>query len=720
MTTWDLVGGAIRSAAVLGLALAAMPLLRRAQAATRRLVLSIALIGSAVVPFASHAVPEWRVLPAPELSLVQAPFAEPRGEEADAPAIAAGAKAEEGASSAGVGSHQKPSISWVSVILAIWGLGAAAVLGRLAIGHVLARGLVRRATPIRALAGGASGDGDVEIAREAIVAIERAERDAGAGAEVRLSAEVTGPMVTGVLSPVVLVPRSAVEWRAERWRAVLLHELSHVRSRDCLVAALGQVACAVSWPDPLVWVVARCLRRERERAADERALSTGMRPSEYASHLFAVAAGASVGRAAPLGALGMAERSELRARIEAIVSLRQAQTPASIAQSGAVAAGCVALIAVAACATPGTGEVAAPQSSGATAVTAAPQASAAARANASSPLAEDVAAALGVAKSQVELTIVAAQQAIVDEEMKRFDEAAHPVERTAIVLDPKTGHVVAIANATMAVTPRVSGSTMKPLVVAAALNDRAIAVQDRFTLEKGGRKYEDVTLTDATEYGELDITGILTVSSNIGASHIFDKLGATALVKHMRALHFGRPLGVELREGAFNPLPASLSDGSLAGASLAGGHLGKVASPLHMAAAYATLANQGMRVDPTFVKRVDGSVKGPRTSTEADRVFSAEASAAVIKMLESAVYDERATGKAARIDGVRVAGKTGTWEEAAPNAKPSHYVSFIGIAPASAPRFVVLVGAVVDSESATGGKVAAPVFARIMARALAN
>jgi cell division protein FtsI (penicillin-binding protein 3) len=82
------------------------------------------------------------------------------------------------------------------------------------------------------------------------------------------------------------------------------------------------------------------------------------------------------------------------------------------------------------------------------------------------------------------------------------------------------------------------------------------------------------------------------------------------------------------------------------------------------------------------------------------------------------VSDEQATGKAARVQGVRVAGKTGTTDEQSAAGEPRNYASFIGVAPAEQPRFVILVGAVVAAEDATGGKVAGPVFARITARAL--
>src|SRR5262249_49013995 len=135
------------------------------------------------------------------------------------------------------------------------------------------------------------------------------------GVRVLMSDAVSSPATTGIFRPVVLVPRGALAWSEERWRVVLLHELAHVRARDCLVNLIAQIVCAVHWFDPLAGIAARRLRRERELAADERVVFAGEKASSYAEHLVAIATGT-----APLGAVAMAEeRSELAHRVEAIV-----------------------------------------------------------------------------------------------------------------------------------------------------------------------------------------------------------------------------------------------------------------------------------------------------------------------------------------------------------------------------------------------------------------
>lgn len=704
-TPLSILADALRSAVILGVALAAMPLLRRAPASARRLVLALALGAAALVPVASRAVPGWRVLPATALPVAGTPFAEPPEEAAAAPPVVR--TATDPAPAAAPAVRRGGSFPWGSALMAVWALGALAVLGRLAVGVARARGIVRRAAPVSR------------------PAIEAAIREAGAPARVRVRAtdEVDAPAVTGVLSPVVLVPRAALGWSAERWRAVLLHELAHVRQQDCLAHMIGQVACAWSWFDPLAWVVAHRLRTERELAADERALATGTRATDYAGHLLAIAASAGA-REVPVGALGMAGRSELPARIEAIVRPGGPRPPVSAARAAVIAGAVAALLGAVACVgagtggEAGTGAAAPPGAAAGTGAGAAGGASTTAvRAGDGAPgggaLAEEVAAALGAPAGSFELTIRPEIQAIVDEEMKRLDGEWHPVAATAIVLDPATGGVLALAGPATAAAPRATGSTMKPLVVAGALEDRVIAPGDRFSCDDGRRKYprEDLVLRDASPHGELDVAQILEVSSNIGASRIFDKLGGAGLGKWLKRFHLGEASGLELRA----PAPAAVAafeDGSFAGAVQAVGHGRAVASPAHMAAAFAAFANQGVYNSPTLVRRAGGPARA------GERLLRPETASAVTAMLERVVTGDQGTGKAARVEGVRVAGKTGTAEEEVEGGKARYYASFIGFAPAEAPRFVVLVGAAVASEDATGGRVAAPVFARIVARAL--
>ncbi|WP_437913201.1 penicillin-binding transpeptidase domain-containing protein [Sorangium sp. So ce302] len=710
---------AARGTVLLGLALAVMPLLRRAPASTRRLVLVLGLAAAALVPVASRLVPAWRVLPVAELGVADAsrPFAEPIGDAIAPPSVEPVSHAVAQAPSTPV-APAKQSFPWGPVLLAVWALGAFAVLARLAHGLAKARGIARRATPL------------------SLPGITATLGEARMNARVCVSSEIDVPAVTGVFSAVVLVPREAIEWSPARWRAVLLHELAHVRQRDCLAQIVGQLACAMHWFNPLVWLAARRLRMERELSADERVLESGARPTEYAEHLLAIATSAARLREVPGGALGMAEPSQLLARVEAIVRPRAGSLRTSAARGVAITASAAALLGVMACVTAGKegpaaavtanpanpsgkSEPVAPAPAGASVPTST-SAAASSTPVSLAHLTAEIASVLGAPADRLELTIDRDIQAIVDEEMKRMADEWRPVAATAIVLDPRTGEVLAIHDPSTAAAPRISGSTIKSLTVAAALDEGAIAVTDRFFCDKGARSYGKEILRDASPNEWLDVPQILARSSNIGASRIFDKLGGEALGRWLRRFHFGEAMRIQLRGAPVGEVPPVIADGSLRGVALASGHGGAMASPLQMAAAYAAIANDGVFNAPTLARRArgaDGSVRFEH-HVENERVLRPETARAVMGMLERAVSDEQATGKAARVQGVRVAGKTGTTDEQSAAGEPRNYASFIGVAPAEQPRFVILVGAVVAAEDATGGKVAGPVFARITARAL--
>jgi cell division protein FtsI (penicillin-binding protein 3) len=170
------------------------------------------------------------------------------------------------------------------------------------------------------------------------------------------------------------------------------------------------------------------------------------------------------------------------------------------------------------------------------------------------------------------------------------------------------------------------------------------------------------------------------VSSNVCTAKLAEPLG-DRLGESQRRYHFAAPAHVDTR--------------SLEGASIASGE-GIRASALDVAAGYTAFADGGIYHAP------DGN---------SERVMSPDTARSVMTMLERVVNDADGTGQAARIEGIRVAGKTGT----ASSRTGRYYASFVGIVPADAPRFVVLVG--VDGVDGAGGKIAAPVFAKIASRA---
>jgi cell division protein FtsI (penicillin-binding protein 3) len=138
---------------------------------------------------------------------------------------------------------------------------------------------------------------------------------------------------------------------------------------------------------------------------------------------------------------------------------------------------------------------------------------------------------------------------------------------------------------------------------------------------------------------------------------------------------------------------------------------GMTASPLQLAAAYGALANGGFYVAPTLTRR---GGEAPR-----ERVMKKETAHTVVALLEHVVSDEHATGTAARVEGQRVAGKTGTASWKRPDGSEGIFASFVGIVPSTAPRFVIFVGLEQpQGEEPYGGTAAAPVFSRVATRAL--
>ncbi len=152
------------------------------------------------------------------------------------------------------------------------------------------------------------------------------------------------PMAAGLLHPAVLLPEDAEAWPGEQRRAVLTHELGHVKRHDCLTQALAHAACAVYWFHPLAWVAAWRLRVERERACDDLVLRAGASGPDYADQLLQLARGAR-GSSGPAWALAMARPSQLEGRLLAILDPSRERQGLSRGMTAATAA-TVALLAV--------------------------------------------------------------------------------------------------------------------------------------------------------------------------------------------------------------------------------------------------------------------------------------------------------------------------------------------------------------------------------------
>ena len=137
---------------------------------------------------------------------------------------------------------------------------------------------------------------------------------------VRLSDKITVPMVWGIFRPVILLPIGAGSWQTERLRAVLFHELAHIKRQDWVMQMIAQIVCAIYWFNPLVWFAARWMRIEAEQACDDQVLNAGYQPTDYAQHLLDVVRNVKVASFASRAAVAMVHPSKIEGRLRTVLT----------------------------------------------------------------------------------------------------------------------------------------------------------------------------------------------------------------------------------------------------------------------------------------------------------------------------------------------------------------------------------------------------------------
>ncbi len=335
-----LVNVAVKGGLMLVVLFALAALLRRAPASVRHLHWGAGLIGLILLPALSLAIP-WRIAVLPGIETAQeTPVEEgvlsfPASRE-DGHAMKTsltegsaftGAK-DRSASRSGetwkagggslAGGFELPSLARLALL--VWLAGMLAVTGRLLVGIAVTSLILRRGRELTEPAWRRS--------------LRDACRRLGVAVPVRLvaSPRTRMPFGAGIVRPLIVVPESAGGWSDERRLAVLLHELAHFRRGDIITHYISQLACAIHWFNPLVWLAARRLRAESERACDDLVLTAGTRASEYAGHLIDIVRTAGAART-PAVALPMARRSEFEGRLLAILEperKRHGLTPAAV------------------------------------------------------------------------------------------------------------------------------------------------------------------------------------------------------------------------------------------------------------------------------------------------------------------------------------------------------------------------------------------------------
>ena len=289
-------------------------LLRKTSAALRHTVWSLALGGLLLLPLLTVIVPAWRVaiLPAPDCApnCAEAPLraaaVATEGELLLMP-INPPAVAPQNSTETFVAPAKTWSFNGVQLALMIWAAGVVFVLARLAFGTLRMRRITRDADCL------------TDYHWSAMTSRLRGQLDLPSHISLYASAEIAMPVTWGVLRPVVVLPAESADWSSEWRRIVLLHELAHIKRRDCLTQMIANLACALYWCNPLVWVAARQLRNTREQACDDEVLAVGTRASEYASCLVDVAKSIAAAKYAAPVAVGMA-CSQLTERVTTILN----------------------------------------------------------------------------------------------------------------------------------------------------------------------------------------------------------------------------------------------------------------------------------------------------------------------------------------------------------------------------------------------------------------
>ena len=306
---------------------------------------------------------------------------------------------------------------------------------------------------------------------------------------------------------------------------------------------------------------------------------------------------------------------------------------------------------------------------------------------------------------------------------------------TVVVMDPKTGHILAQASAptfdpnnSATITleklrnPAVQevyepGSTGKVITVAAALEEKKLTPETVFTIPYSMRIY-DRTFSDHEKHPvqRLTTTGLLAVSSNTGSIKIGNMLGQDTLYKYLRKFGIGESTDSKLPGESAGILHPVKDWSGVSLPTIAFGQ-GYSVTAMQATSVFATIANDGVRVKPTILAGVvDQSGKyTPAKAADGERVLSAENAAKMRTMMESVVSKD-GTAPTAAIPGYRVAGKTGTAERynSACSCYSGYTASFIGFAPADQPKYVVSVTIQDPKGLHWGGALAGPVFKKVM------
>jgi len=340
--------------------------------------------------------------------------------------------------------------------------------------------------------------------------------------------------------------------------------------------------------------------------------------------------------------------------------------------------------------------------------------------------------------ADISLTIDMGLQAIVEHEIETVYKELRPVSATAILADPATGEILAMAcrpnfdpnkfneakpeqMRNRAITDMYEpGSTFKIVVAAAALNDKIVDEKSRIYCENGLFQYGGKTIKDHHKAGDMSVGEILQYSSNIGSAKMSLRMKDGDYYGYVRRFGFGEKTGIPLHGEITGLVQPPHRWDMLTKTRMAYGQSVAV-TPIQMVMGMSVIANGGKLMKPRLVLS-KGEGSAVRETEPIREVVSGKTAEFVSTALEK-VVSQQGTAPLARVEGFTVAGKTGTAQKISPRGgylDGRYIVSFAGFMPAEKPRLMGLVivdDASIGASANYGGLVAAPVFSKICSRA---
>lgn len=341
--------------------------------------------------------------------------------------------------------------------------------------------------------------------------------------------------------------------------------------------------------------------------------------------------------------------------------------------------------------------------------------------------------------AKISLTIDNDAQWFVQQAVEQAAKKSGAEHVQAVVLDARTGHVLAMANNNTfnpaiglannpesaefgnpsVTTPFEPGSVNKVITAVAAI-ENGLTTPDEVLQVPGSINMAGITVSDAWPHGlaPYTTTGVFGKSSNVGTLMLAQRVGADRYAEYLKKFGLGTPTGIGLpgESGGSVPVRSQWSGGTFANLPIG---QGLSMTLLQMTSMYQALANNGVRIPPRVIASVAGG-QSPVPAPEPVQVMSPDTAHTVLDMFRATIQsdtgNQRGTGSGAAVAGYQISGKTGTAQQVDPvthaYSNSKYNITFAGIAPADDPRFVV--GLMMDnpqrSSDGSGGESAAPLF----------